>query len=171
MPAKRVKSTNTHQSRTDQRLETSLVFLKNYTIFLKTISDKTPEAIPKETFGKLSLAVDSFHGRLSSYRRRRSSQITTDLEYPVPPHHYRLWQALRKHYIFQKPAIGKAYALRVVSTSEAMDKALQYSLLGIACFRICTEASPKALRKLASAIETKLTDIAGELLDLASPSR
>ena len=165
------KPINSHLLRIDQQLETSLVFLENHVLFLKTVGAKTPDAILKKIFLKMASDVDSSYKRLSSYHRRRSSQIETNQEYPVSAEHYKLWELLRKHYIFQKPATGKAFGLRVVSTAEAAEKAIQFNLMGIAYFRICSAHTHKTFRRLTSAIETSLTNIAADLSDLASASR
>jgi hypothetical protein len=168
MLAKKAQSTNSCRLRTDQQLETALVFLENYAIFLRTVSDKISEPVAKETFALISADVDSLYNRLSSYHRRRSAQTSLDQDYPISPVRYKLWQALRKHYIFQKPGIGKAFALRVVSTSEAADKALQYSLLGIACFRIFDKATSTTFQKLASTSETRFAAFATQLSPLTA---
>jgi len=139
----------THRLSLNQQLEAGVVFLENCATFLSTVGDKTPEADLKSTFQEIAVEVESRRRRLSDYQRRRQAQVRADRESKVSADRWELWDALRRLPIFQKPGIGKSLANRVVSRTEAQEKATHYCLLGIIYFELCREATVERLRKLA----------------------
>ena len=132
----------------NQILKTSQIYLENQVDFFQNTYDKIPEIHRKEIFKRIASELRQAKDRLVSFQRRRLAQVNSDQIIRVPTGALRLLQALHHRDIFQKPYLGRAYATRAVSLSEALHISIQNSLLGLLYFQQTAYSCPTNTKRV-----------------------